>query len=103
MAMLEKGEKKHEHHGRSSKAFLDAKKVLNVIGIKEGDRFLDLGSGEGYFSIAASQAVGKDGIVYAFDVDRDSISRLQRKIAEKKLSNIKALVVDISMELPIIG
>ncbi len=42
-------------------------------------------------------------MVYAFDVDRDSISRLQREIAEKKLSNNKSLVVDISMRLPIIN
>jgi predicted methyltransferase len=63
--MSEKAEKKHEHHGRSSKGFLDSGKVLRYIGIREGDRFLDLGCGDGYFSIAASQVVGKDGIIYA--------------------------------------
>ena len=92
--MVEEAEKRHEHHGRSSKDFLDAGKVLRYIGIKEGDRFLDLGCGDGHFSIAASQAVGKDGLVYAFDVDEESISRLQSEIAEKKITNIKAAVVD---------
>ena len=101
VTMMSEEEIRHEHHGRSSKGFLDSEKILKDIGIKEGDRFLDLGSGEGYFSIAAAQAVGKDGIVYAFDADQDSISRLHREIAEKKLANIKASVVDITKELPL--
>ena len=85
----------------SSKGFLDAEMVLKYIGIKEGDRFLDLGCGDGHFSVAASQAVGKDGLVYAFDVDEESIAQLQREIAEKKITNIKASVVDITKKLPL--
>ena len=99
--MVEEAEKRHEHHGKSSKGFLDAGKVLKYIGIKEGDRFLDLGCGDGHFSIAASQIVGKDGLVYAFDVDEESITQLQREIVEKKITNIKASVVDITKKLPL--
>ena len=99
--MSEKAEKKHEHHGRSSRGFLDAGKVLRYIGINEGDRFLDLGCGNGYFSIAASQAVGKDGMVYAFDVDEESIAQLKSEIADRKLANIESSVVDITKKLPL--
>ena len=99
--MPEKTEKRHEHHGRSSKGFLDAGKVLRYIGINDGDRFLDLGCGNGYFSIAASQLVGKDGIVYAFDVDEESIAQLKSEMAERKLANIEACVVDITQKIPL--
>jgi len=99
--MSEKGEIRHEHHGRSSKAFLDSGKILKDIGVRKGDRFLDLGSGEGYFSIAASQAVGNEGLVYAFDIDRDSIVRLKKEMSERKLTNIEASVVDVSQKLPL--
>lgn len=99
--MSEKTEKRHEHHGRSSKGFLDAGKVLRYIGINEGDRFLDLGCGDGYFSIAASQFVGKGGVVYAFDVDDEAISQLRKEIANGKLTNIEASVVDITGKLPL--
>jgi ubiquinone/menaquinone biosynthesis C-methylase UbiE len=99
--MAEKAEKRHEHRGMSSKGFLDVGKVLKYIGINEGDRFLDLGCGDGHFSIAASQVVGKDGLVYAFDVDEESIAQLQREIAEKKITNIKASVADITKKLPL--
>ena len=94
-------EKRHEHYGMSSKGFLDAKKVLGVIGIKEGDLFLDLGSGEGYFSIAASQAVGKPGIVYAYDMDEAAIARLRKEMAEKTITNIVSSVADITKKLPL--
>jgi len=99
--MAEIAEKRHEHHGRSSRGFLDAGKVLRYIGVSEGDRFLDLGCGDGYFSIAASQVVGKDGIVYAFDADEGSITRLKKEIVDRKLTNIEASVVDITKKLPL--
>jgi ubiquinone/menaquinone biosynthesis C-methylase UbiE len=99
--MSEKGEIRHEHHGRSSKGFLDAGKILKDIGVSKGDRFLDLGSGEGYFSLAASQAVGNEGLVYAFDIDGDSIARLKKEMSERKLTNVEASVVDVSQKLPL--
>lgn len=99
--MAEIAEKRHEHHGRSSRGFLDAGKVLRYIGVSEGDRFLDLGCGDGYFSIAASQVVGKDGIVYAFDADEGSITRLKKEIVDRKLTNVEASVVDITKKLPL--
>jgi ubiquinone/menaquinone biosynthesis C-methylase UbiE len=99
--MLDQAEKRHIHHGISSKGFLDSGKILGFIGIKEGDRFLDLGSGDGYFSIAASRAVGKDGIIYAFDANDEAIARLRKEMAEKRLTNIEASVIDITNKLPL--
>jgi tRNA/tmRNA/rRNA uracil-C5-methylase (TrmA/RlmC/RlmD family) len=74
----------------------DAGKVLRYISINEGDRFLDLECRNGNFSIAASQIVQKDGIVYAFDVDVDSIAQLKSEIADRKLANTEASVADIT-------
>jgi hypothetical protein len=47
--MSENTDKRHRHHGMSRKNFLNSEKILKDIGIDEGERFLDLGSGEGYF------------------------------------------------------
>jgi ubiquinone/menaquinone biosynthesis C-methylase UbiE len=94
-------EKKHEHKGRSSREMLDARKILNDIGLKSGDQFLDAGCGDGYFSIVAAEVVGPGGRVYAFDVDGDGIGRLQKEIAEKRLANIEARVADVSRLLPL--
>ena len=66
--MTDKSEKKHFHHGKSSKDILDAEFVLNSIGLKKGDIFLDAGSGDGYMSLAASKIVGEKGKVYAVEI-----------------------------------
>ncbi len=99
--MQNAAEKRHEHKGMSSRGMLDAMKILKDIGLKNGDRFLDAGCGDGYFSIAAAEIVGDGGLVYAFDADRDAIGRLEEKIAEKRLANIEAKVADISMAIPL--
>ena len=99
--MSDRPEKRHEHKGMSSRDMLDAMKILKDIGLSKGDRFLDAGCGDGYFSIAASKFVGDGGRVYAFDVDSEAIGRLEEEIAEKKLANIEAKVADVSMVLPL--
>jgi ubiquinone/menaquinone biosynthesis C-methylase UbiE len=94
-------EKKHEHKGMSSRNMLDAVKILKDIGLEKGDRFLDAGCSDGYFSVAAAEIVGDGGRVYAFDVDSDALGRLQKEIDEKKLANIEAKVADVSRLLPL--
>lgn len=93
--------RRHEHHGRSSRSFLDSRKILEDIGIDKAERFADLGSGEGYFSLEAAKAVGEDGWVYAFDTDADSIATLKKEIEDRKLANIEASVADISKSIPL--
>jgi ubiquinone/menaquinone biosynthesis C-methylase UbiE len=94
-------EKKHEHKGMSSRNMLDAVKILKDIGLDKGDRFLDAGCSDGYFSVAAAEIVGDGGRVYAFDVDSDALGRLQKEIDEKKLANIEAKLADVSRLLPL--
>jgi ubiquinone/menaquinone biosynthesis C-methylase UbiE len=53
------------------------------------------------FLIAASQAVGKSGIVYAYDMDEVAIARLRKEMAEKTITNIESSVVDITKKLPL--
>ncbi len=91
---MDEKKKMHEHKGRSSRGFLDASKILGDIGLKEGDYFLDDGCGDGYISIAASEIVGKNGRVYAVDIDEEAIAGLNMEISKKGISNIEATVAD---------
>ncbi|MBI5681039.1 MAG: methyltransferase domain-containing protein [Methanobacterium sp.] len=92
---------KHFHHGKSSKDILDSKKVLNAIGLKKGDIFLDAGSGDGYMSLAASKIVGEKGKVYAVDVWEESMNILKKEIQNSEISNIEPIIADISKKIPI--
>ena len=92
---------KHFHHGRSSKEILDANRVLDTIGIKKGDIFLDAGCGDGYMSLAASKIVGEEGKVYAVDVWEESINAFKEKIESENIKNIEADVADITRKIPV--
>ena len=99
--MTEEFKERHVHSGKSSKAYLDADKVLKEIGLKSGAYFLDIGSGEGYFSIAASRMVGGKGRVYAIDSYEESLDKLREHIRREKISNLEAIVADATREIPL--
>jgi len=56
--------------------------------------FVDVGCGDGFFTIIAAQVVGPKGRVYAVDADRYAIDRLKRKVSGKCLANVKAVVAE---------
>ena len=53
---------------------------------------MDVGSGDGFFTIPAAKIVGDEGRVYALDVDEEAIALLRKKALEEKLMNIDARI-----------
>jgi len=70
-------------------------KVVNQLGLKEGDHVADLGSGIGHFSIPIAKKVGTTGVVYSVDVHRDILTRLTNDAKDQGLSNIQTIWGDI--------
>ena len=99
--MTNNSEQGHHHAGMSSKAFLNAERVIQEIGLKNGDKFLDVGCGEGHFSIAASKVIGNKGKVYALDSYEKSIAVLKEQIHQENISNIEAIVADVTKKMPL--
>lgn len=62
-------------------------KFLKKI-IKKGFNFVDVGSNFGYYSLLASNIVGKGGKVFSFEPDPYNFSVLQRNIATNHLDNV---------------
>lgn len=91
----------HRHAGMSSKAFLNAERVLQETGLKRGDKFLDVGCGEGHFSIAASKIIGNTGKVYALDSYESSIAVLKDQIHREHITNIEAILADVTQKMPL--
>ncbi len=91
----------HTHHGRSSEEILSSEEVLNSSDLKFGDIFLDAGCGDGHISIEASKIVGEQGKVYALDVYPESIETVKAKIHEDKLTNVEAILADITDDIPL--
>jgi ubiquinone/menaquinone biosynthesis C-methylase UbiE len=68
-------------------------------GIKPGMRILEVGPGNGTYTLASARQVGPDGEVVAIDIEPKMIERVQRRIEAEGITNIKARVADV-YELP---
>jgi ubiquinone/menaquinone biosynthesis C-methylase UbiE len=68
-------------------------------GIEPGMAVLDVGPGNGTYTIAAAHTVGKSGSVTAIDIEPKIIERLQQRIQNEGIDNLEARVAD-AYELP---
>ncbi len=76
--------------------FKNPYKILESAGLKKEQKVLEIGCGPGFFTIPASEMVGESGKVYAVDLNRFMIERVKRKIEEKNVKNVVAIVGNAS-------
>jgi ubiquinone/menaquinone biosynthesis C-methylase UbiE len=74
---------------------------LDVISLKQGDKFLDAGCGDGYVSIEASKLVGSNGKIFALDVYPESIDGVDKEIKEKGIENLEPILADVTDSIPL--
>lgn len=58
--------------------------------LQTGMVFIDIGCGEGFFSLLAAKKVGVTGKVYATDIDASAIEKLELKGKAEGLTNLTA-------------
>ncbi|MBI5055338.1 MAG: methyltransferase domain-containing protein [Nitrospirae bacterium] len=94
----------HDHPiaaGKSSFDLVDQKKVFAELDLKKDTAMLDVACGVGRYSIAASEIIGREGVIYAVDLWEDGINSLKQSIAEKGIKNIKPVLSDVSKHIPV--
>jgi ubiquinone/menaquinone biosynthesis C-methylase UbiE len=69
-----------------------ADEVIDKLNLSPGSQVADVGSHEGYFTVKLATKVGDEGKVYAVDVSRDKIDRLQKHLSDRKITNVNAIV-----------
>lgn len=62
--------------------------ALFVASLKPGDVVVDIGANVGYFTLIASQLVGSEGRVYAFEPDPVTFRFLERNVALASAGNV---------------
>ncbi|MBI5598188.1 MAG: class I SAM-dependent methyltransferase [Deltaproteobacteria bacterium] len=76
-------------------------RYLRDMGVVEGCRILEVGCGPGFFTEALSIVTGKDGVVYAQDVEKRMLERLERKLKSFRFQNVIPLLCNSSaLDLP---
>lgn len=72
--------------------FQNPKTILSESGLKPGHTFMDIGCGDGFFSIPAAKIVGEKGKVYCLDIDNTAMKKLREKAEKENLRNLNLTV-----------
>ncbi len=69
---------------------LDVNQILSKAQIDEGMKVADFGCGAtGHFVFPTSEAVGKDGRVYAIDILKSALESIEKRVKQENIKNIK--------------
>jgi predicted methyltransferase len=71
---------------------LQVQRVMDILGIKEGANVADIGAGSGWFTVRAAKRVGSTGIVYAVDINPESIAYINRRTQRDGIGNVHAIL-----------
>jgi ubiquinone/menaquinone biosynthesis C-methylase UbiE len=75
--------------------FTNPEQIILQLGLQEGMRIADFGSGTGFYSKAASPRVGYTGKVYAIEVQKDLVKKLESELKSWGISNVSCIWGDI--------
>jgi ubiquinone/menaquinone biosynthesis C-methylase UbiE len=70
----------------------DPEATLKESGLKPGLTVMDIGCGQGFFTLPAARMVGSGGKVFGLDIDNLSIQELQKKASIEGLNNLELKV-----------
>jgi SAM-dependent methyltransferase len=71
---------------------LQVQRVMDVLGIRPGANVADIGAGSGWFSVRAAKRAAPGGVVYAVDINPESISYIDNRIHRENIANIKTVL-----------
>lgn len=71
---------------------LQVQRVMDVLGIRPGANVADIGAGSGWFSVRAAKRAAPGGVVYAVDINPESISYIDNRTHRENIPNIKTVL-----------
>jgi SAM-dependent methyltransferase len=69
-------------------AWQKPEQIMDTLGIADGGVVADIGTGSGWFTIYLARRVGPNGVVYAEDVQRESLEATRRRVTREGLRNV---------------
>jgi ubiquinone/menaquinone biosynthesis C-methylase UbiE len=76
--------------GREKRLQID--RVMDILGITPGKTVADIGAGSGWFTLRAARRVGDAGVVYAVDINPESIRYVDDRARKEQLHNVKTIL-----------
>ena len=78
--------------------FLDPERVVTHFLLKPGDSVGDFGAGSGFFEKALSRAVGDEGKVFAFEIQKQLVEKIAEMSRVEHLGNVEVIWCDLEAE-----
>jgi SAM-dependent methyltransferase len=78
-------EKTRDGHG-------EAERVLNLLGIRPGQRVADIGAGLGYYTVRVARRLGPGGTIYATDVKSEYMDQLRARLAREQITGVQLIL-----------
>lgn len=85
------------------KRWLDkhASEVVADLGIRPRQVVLDFGCGTGTYTIPAAKLVGRNGKVYALDISKRALDKMEKKSRKEGLNNIVRIDASAEGKIPL--
>jgi SAM-dependent methyltransferase len=78
-------EKTRDGHG-------EAERVLNLLGIRPGQRVADIGAGRGYYTVRIARRLGPGATIYATDVKSEYLDQLRARLARERITGVQLVL-----------
>ncbi|HEX3099878.1 MAG TPA: methyltransferase domain-containing protein [Patescibacteria group bacterium] len=79
--------------------FINPQNVVSQMGLKTGQTVADLGSGAGFFALAAAKLVGNTGKVFAVDVQQSKLTATFSAASQQGFKNIHLVQADLDQPI----
>jgi ubiquinone/menaquinone biosynthesis C-methylase UbiE len=93
------GHKWHFYDETERRTWQNPEEILQNSGVQAGQTLIDIGCGEGFFTLPAARIVGPRGQVYAIDSSSESMEVLKQKATAENLKNIHLTVNEAESSL----
>lgn len=70
-------------------------RVMDAIGVKPGMVIGELGAGKGYFTFKLARRVGKEGRLYANDIDEEALKFIEDQSRNEGITNIETILGEV--------
>ena len=66
----------------------DCKQLLKELHVRPGQVICDMGCGNGFYTLKLAELTGKQGKVYAVDIQEEMLDKLERRARQARVENI---------------